>query len=187
MSNENEETNDNNVNKTFDNWDNLLNFLPGQAFYGQRPAVWWTRTHDIDLLRGTYKYGYANYQLMRSDQKYIFSKFEKESSNNLQEFPSADTITRRLKKLVQIIVKYEQSNNGVISFCEKVVNKDPTGFSLDYKYKILSYLIDKGVPLTSEGKYDWFQFKSDVENYFNYNNTNTNEKGNFYIVYYNML
>jgi hypothetical protein len=41
--------------------DNLLNFLPPAVFYGQRPSVWWTPRHDIDLIIGTNRYGYANY------------------------------------------------------------------------------------------------------------------------------
>ena len=49
------------VVKEFKTGNNLLNFLPSSVFYGQRPSVWWTLRHDIDLLIGTYKYGYANY------------------------------------------------------------------------------------------------------------------------------
>ena len=150
------------LNKTYDYWDNLLNFLPNHAFYGQRPSVWWTKTHDIDLLRGTYKYGYANYQLMRSDPKLSFSKLEKDSS--FQEFPNADTITRRLKKLIQIIIKSE-SNNGVISFEDKKNTKEPTGFNLQEKNKIVSHLIDAGVPLNSEGKPDWAALKENIVTY----------------------
>ena len=41
-------------------------------FYGQRPSVWWAPRHDIDLLIGTYKYGYANYQAMRQDSELTF-------------------------------------------------------------------------------------------------------------------
>jgi hypothetical protein len=143
------------LNKTYDYWDNLLNFLPNHAFYGQRPSVWWTRTHDIDLLRGTYKYGYANYNMMRSDPKLSFSKLEKDSS--FQEFPNADTITRRLKKLIQIIVKSE--NNGVISFEDRKNIEEPTGFTLEEKNSIINFLIDYGVPLNSEGKSDWTALK----------------------------
>lgn len=140
------------INKTFDYWDNLLNFLPNHAFYGQRPSVWWTRTHDIDLLRGTYKHGYANYQLMRSDPKLSFSKLEKDS--NFQEFPNADTITRRIKKLIQIIIKSE-SSNGIISFEDKKSLKEPTGFNLNEKNCVIGFLADWGVPLNHEGKSDW--------------------------------
>jgi hypothetical protein len=146
------------INKTYDYWDNLLNFLPNQAFYGQRPSIWWTKSHDIDLLRGTYKYGYANYNMMRSDPKLSFSKLEKDS--NFQEFPNADTITRRLKKLIQIIVKSE--NNGVISFEDNKNVKEPTSFSLDEKNRILAFLIDFGVPLNSEGKSDWGGLKEQL-------------------------
>lgn len=150
-----------NVNKTFDHWDNLLNFLSNSAFYGQRPAVWWTRTHDIDILRGTYKHGYANYQQMRNDPKFTLSKVENES--NFQEFPNSDNITRRLKKLIQSIVKVESLNNGVISFEETKNVKDPTGFNLEEKQQILKYLINKGVPVTSDGKNDWAEFKEDLQ------------------------
>jgi hypothetical protein len=147
------------VNKTYDYWDNLLNFLPNHAFYGQRPSVWWTRTHDIDLLRGTYKYGYANYQMMRNDPKLSFSKLEKDSS--FQEFPNADTITRRLKKLIQIIIKSE-SNNGIISFEDRKNLKEPTGFTLEEKNAFITFLIDFGVPLNSEGKSDWAGMKEQL-------------------------
>ncbi len=58
-------------------WENLLNFLPSSVFYGQRPSVWWTKKHDVDLLRGTYKYGYANYPQMKVDPEYSFVELEK--------------------------------------------------------------------------------------------------------------
>lgn len=58
-------------------WDNLLNFMPSSVFYGQRPSVWWTKKHDADLLRGTYKFGYANYHLMKNHPEYSFNELEK--------------------------------------------------------------------------------------------------------------
>ena len=64
------------VLKEFTNWDNLLNFLPSSVFYGQRPSIWWTLRHDIDLLYGTYKYGYATYNSMRCDTNLSFYKTE---------------------------------------------------------------------------------------------------------------
>lgn len=39
----------------------MLNFLPTELLLGQTPSSWWTKKHDIDLLRGIFKYGYANY------------------------------------------------------------------------------------------------------------------------------
>lgn len=90
----------------YSNGNNLLNFLPSAVFYGQRPSVWWTLRHDIDLLMGTYKYGYANYTAMRQDQNLSFYATE-QVEYQYQEFPNADNITRRLKKLVQIIGKVE--------------------------------------------------------------------------------
>ncbi len=167
---ENLETLKSNINKTFDYWDNLLNFLPNHSFYGQRPSVWWTRSHDIDLLRGTYKHGYANYQLMRNDPKLSFSKLEKDS--NFQEFPEADTITRRLKKLIQIIIKSENSN-GLISFEDKKSLNEPTGFNLEEKINIMNFLMDFGVPLNSEGKSDWAALKELLNRILNLDNSKT--------------
>lgn len=59
------------------NWEGLLNFLPNSLLYGQRPSVWWTKKHDTDLLRGVYKYGYANYSTIRHAKEYCFSELEK--------------------------------------------------------------------------------------------------------------
>jgi hypothetical protein len=67
---------DKNIESKFKNWDNLLNFLPSSVFYGQRPSIWWTLRHDIDLLYGTYKYGYATYNAMRNDINLSFYKTE---------------------------------------------------------------------------------------------------------------
>jgi len=58
-------------------WDNMLNFLPDSMLYGQKPQVWWTKKHDIDLLRGIYKYGYANYQTIRNANEFSFRDLEK--------------------------------------------------------------------------------------------------------------
>ena len=87
------------IKHEYETWESLLNFLPSSVFYGQRPSVWWTLRHDIDLLYGTYKYGYATYNSMRSDTNLSFYKTEL-VQGQYQEFPNADNITRRLKKLV---------------------------------------------------------------------------------------
>ncbi len=95
------------------NWDGLLNFIPLGFLFGQRPAVWWAKKHDIDLLLGIYKYGYANYVNIRAAKEYCFSELEK--SHAYQDFPVADNLTRRLKKLINTIVKIQQ-NQGEIDF-----------------------------------------------------------------------
>lgn len=138
-----------------ENYDNLLNFLPSSVFYGQRPSLWWTKRHDIDLIVGTYKYGYANYQFMRTDPKLTFHKLE----GSYQEFPNADTITRRLKKLIQTIVK-EQKDLKSLNFSDSApIENEPSGWTLEEKQKILELVTDFGIPLTSEGKNDWIQLR----------------------------
>ncbi|CDW90426.1 transforming growth factor beta regulator 1 [Stylonychia lemnae] len=147
------------IKKEYETWNNLLNFLPAQVFYGQRPSVWWTLRHDIDLLFGTYKYGYAMYQSMRSDTSLSFHKSEQVESQ-YQEFPNADNITRRLKKLVQIIGKSEYQSN--LCF-EKPLNAlEPTGFTLEDKNMIYETLINFGVPVNSDGKNDYGFLRSQL-------------------------
>lgn len=58
-------------------YQSLLNFLSNNHLQGQRPSVWWTRNHDIDLLVGTYRYGYANYQNMKNCEEFGFADLEK--------------------------------------------------------------------------------------------------------------
>lgn len=55
----------------------LLNFLPNFHLQGQRPTVWWTRSHDIDLLVGTYRHGYAMYDKMKSCEEFGLAELEK--------------------------------------------------------------------------------------------------------------
>jgi hypothetical protein len=56
---------------------NLLNFLSNYHLQGQRPCVWWTRNHDIDLVVGTFRYGYANYLQMKACDQFGFNDLEK--------------------------------------------------------------------------------------------------------------
>ena len=145
------------IKRAYQNWDNLLNFLPVSAFYGQRPSAWWTRRHDIDLIIGTYKYGYAIYTQMKNDQHLSFHLLEK-VHGTYQEFPNADNITRRLKKLVQLIAK--QAETG-LQF-DNTDLKEPTGYSLNEKTIIIKVLLDIGVPLSKDSKYDWTYLKEKI-------------------------
>ena len=57
------------------NWEGLLNFIPTNYLFGQRPSNWWTKKHDVDLILGVYKYGYANYSVIKSAREYCFAEF----------------------------------------------------------------------------------------------------------------
>ena len=63
--------------KSLINWEQLLNFLPSQSMYSQRPAIWWTRKYDCDLLVGVYKYGYTNYNAIRQAPDLGFAELDK--------------------------------------------------------------------------------------------------------------
>ena len=143
----------NEIKSTYDDWNNLLDFLPDSALCGQKPANWWTKSHDIDLLRGTYKHGYANYSSMKKDNELSFGKLE---GSSLHDFPNPDTITRRLKRLIQIIIRKENENENE---SEENKSKETSGFSLEEKNKIITYLINYGIPINNSGKNDWSALK----------------------------
>lgn len=56
---------------------NLLNFLSNNNLQGQRPSICWTRSHDIDLMVGTYRFGYADYNAMKNCSEFGFAELEK--------------------------------------------------------------------------------------------------------------
>ena len=94
---------------------------------------------------------------MRDNQKFSFHRLEK-VEGSFQEFPNADTITRRLKKLVQFLGKYE-THLDHLNFETNEAENEPSGFSLEEKNKIVELLIDFGIPMNSEGKVEWGTFK----------------------------
>ena len=132
------------------NWNNLLDFLPDSALCGDKPATWWTRSHDVDLLRGTYKHGYANYASMKQDKALSFWKS--------QDWPTPNSITRRFIRLMQIIIRKEKENDDSE---QENPHKETSGFSPEEKGKIISYLINYGIPINANnGNSDWSALKT---------------------------
>jgi hypothetical protein len=83
--------------------------------------------------------------------------------SSYQEFPNADTITRRLKKLIQTIVR-GPFNIQKLNFTSPVsAIEEPTGWTLEEKKHILKLVTDFGVPSTSEGKNDWAQLRDKLQ------------------------
>ena len=140
----------------FNSYDNLLNFLPPAVFYGQRPSVWWTPRHDIDLIIGTYRYGYASYAQMRKDPDLSFQQTD-QVGWQFQEYPQADNITRRLKKLVQIFGKPDYQFE--IQFELPQTQHEPSGFTQQEKQFLTNMLINFGLPTTGDGKNDFQQIR----------------------------
>ena len=157
------------INKDYDDWINLLWFLPVNLSFGQTPVSWWNKIHDIDLLRGTYKHGYANYIAIKADKKLCFSSLE--HSGQKKDFPSADSITRRLKKVMQIIIK-NWNNNELMNLnqSEKFLtqNKKIKELKTEEKKEIFELLIDYGMPrkINGEDNYYLIYEKLKVKNVF---------------------
>ena len=155
---EEEKTNINSkINKDYDDWSNLLWFLPVNLSFGQTPVSWWNKIHDIDLLRGTYKHGYANYIAIKSDKKLCFSSLEQ--SGHKKDFPSADSITRRLKKVMQIIIK-NWNNNELMNLNQSerffIQNKKIRELKKEEKSGVFEFLIDFGIPRKINGEDNYF-------------------------------
>jgi len=85
----------------------VLSLIPTSFFSGQKPTEWWGRNDDKALLEGTYKHGYARYDSIKIDKSLGFTAPEerKHSLNDKSKkdgWPSADVLTRRLKRLIEL-------------------------------------------------------------------------------------
>ena len=138
------------INPIYDNWSNLLWFLPSNIIFGQAPVSWWTKIHDIDLLRGTYKHGYANYMAIKSDKKYCFLNLDQNNLN--KDFPSADSITRRLKKIIQIIIKNWNNSTELMNLNDNFSKSNIKELNNKEKKYIFDFVIDFGIPRKVNGE-----------------------------------
>ena len=147
------------INKDYDDWSNLLWFLPINISFGQTPVSWWNKIHDIDLLRGTYKHGYANYIAIKADKKLCFASLEQ--GGHKKDFPSADSITRRLKKVMQIIIKNWNNNNEIMNMNQSDrffnQNKKKKELKTEEKKKIFEFLSNYGMPRKINGEDNYYQ------------------------------
>jgi hypothetical protein len=142
----------------------MLNMIDTTLLLGQRPSIWWTRFHDIDLIIGSYRYGYANYLKIKEDEQYGFDALEKSCMFN--DFPNADTLTRRLKKLVSLIVRHENTYHNFdfdsLDHLDSVLKEYADGEVRD----LFDFVKDYGVPVGSDGKSNWIDLR---DKFFGYN------------------
>lgn len=85
------------------------------------------------------------------------------AANTYQDFPSSDALTRRLKKLIQTIIKNEE-DNGRIDFDQSATSdNDERGWSVQEKQVLFKYLLDLGVPLNIDGRSNWQEIKEKIK------------------------
>ena len=132
---------------------NMLNMIDTSMLLGQRPSVWWTRYHDIDLIVGTFIYGYANYSKMKEDLQFGFSTLEK--CCLYSDFPNADTLTRRLKKLVALIVRHEATYKSFDFDSTESIDSALREFQEEEVRHFFNFVKSFGVPLGSDKKSNW--------------------------------
>lgn len=148
----------------------MLNVIDTQMLLGQRPNVWWTRAHDIDLIVGTFKYGYADYNSMRNDQDFGFATLEKVCQ--YQDFPSADALTRRLKKLISLMVRHEKTYKQFDFDSTESLEGIMKEFTPDETNSLFEYVCSNGVALGADLKPNW----NDLRDNFYRKNTNFDQK-----------
>jgi hypothetical protein len=72
-----------------------------------------------------------------------------------QDFPSADTITRRLKKLVLLIVRHEKETGSFDFESKDSIDTELDEFKPEEKRELFNFLCDFGIPVNQEGKPNW--------------------------------
>ncbi|KRX05591.1 hypothetical protein PPERSA_12769 [Pseudocohnilembus persalinus] len=148
-------------NKNHIIWESLLNFLPNSLLLGQRPSQWWSKKHDTDLLRGVYKFGYANYSQIKSYPDYCFQELE--ITNQYSSFPNSDNLTRRLKKLLQTIIKFEEDKGEIKFNVQPESDEEDKGWQDSQKNCLFRYLLNFGVPLNQDGRSNWVEIREYIK------------------------
>ena len=90
---------------------------------------------------------------IKTDKKYCFASLEQNNIN--KDFPSADSITRRLKKIVQIIIKNWNNNSELMNLNENLgrnIIKNIKELNNEEKKKVFDFVIDYGLPRKINGE-----------------------------------
>jgi len=106
----------------------LLAFATEESLEGQKPATWWQKCHDIDLLWGVQKYGFGNYHLMREDRKLTWYDVKAEE----KQWPEVERITKRLKKIIHLVRNCED-----LRFDGIKIENSKTGLSINNKIEVI--------------------------------------------------
>jgi len=68
---------------------------------GQAPSTWWTRMHDVDLLRGIIRHGFGSVEAIIADEELIFFSTMKDEKTGVKyEWPPAVQIGLRLREIL---------------------------------------------------------------------------------------
>jgi hypothetical protein len=96
---------------------------------------WWQDCHDVDMLRGVYKYGFGNYQQIKDDPRLSWL----EMSDKV--WPPPEKITIRFKKL---LAEFHKPRNF-----KEVPKELHTGLTIMQKIDVILQLLDRPMPSTT--------------------------------------
>ncbi|OAE33336.1 hypothetical protein AXG93_4123s1110 [Marchantia polymorpha subsp. ruderalis] len=151
------------------------------------PSEWWSRDADLALLYGIYKHGFGNYDLIRNDEEFrdaFRSKKSKklgngentDSEDDLQTplsgrhdmlseafWPDAQVLTRRLKRLVDHIIRSSQMPPKPAKGSASARSGEDTPWSKRERLELIKLLMRWGAPMLPGPvpKLNW-QFFRDV-------------------------
>lgn len=83
-----------------------------------------------------------------------------------QDFPNADTITRRLKKLILLIVRHEKEAGFFDYESKEYIDPELEEFKPEEKKEFFYFISDMGIPINPEGKPNWNDIR---EKFYAYN------------------
>uniref|UniRef100_A0A7I4B419 ATP-dependent helicase CHD1-2/hrp3 HTH domain-containing protein n=1 Tax=Physcomitrium patens TaxID=3218 RepID=A0A7I4B419_PHYPA len=136
------------------------------------PHEAWGREADLALLAGVYKHGFGNYESLRKDEQFVeaFSKVfslpdaedrngdtdPQSSSRDKPDWPDANTLTRRLKRLVDHITRVGQQASRAPKASETPHVPRSLKWSKRDKIEFFRQLMRWGLPLApGKGKVRW--------------------------------
>ncbi|KAG6557687.1 hypothetical protein Mapa_000452 [Marchantia paleacea] len=134
------------------------------------PSEWWSREADLALLYGIYKHGFGNYDLIRNDEEFrdaFRSKKAKksgkgentDSEDDLETplsgryemseafWPDAQVLTRRLKRLVDHIIRSSQMPPKPSKGSASARSGEDTPWSKRERLELIKLLMRWGAPL----------------------------------------
>ena len=155
--------------ESFLDYSSMLDYLHKSLLTGQKPCVWWTKIFDLHLVMNTFHIGYANYNfsfmfsqdqvpedasvveyLSKDDEnmRNYFDNFKAdfyaETLNN--DMPNADAVTRRMKKIVQLICKgFEETKGDETINDTHLLDVQLDAVSLAQKRKVMDFIANFGV------------------------------------------
>ncbi len=145
------------------------------------PVDWWSSESDLALLFGTYKHGYGAYEKIRNDAEYLeaFGKkkemeeeqqeeeevaepskgAQEQGSSQALDWPQVETLTKRLKRIVDVLAKVTKKEEVLQLRAEKAEQKANEWTKRD-RWLLARTIMRYGKPVNQDGESDWARLRN---------------------------